>query len=443
MTTETAEVKGRYESIRKPLHGFLIILFLVMPWIRIAGSPLIMTDIWNRHFIIFGRHFFSHDAPLLFFVVISLVFFIALVTAIWGRIWCGWACPQTVFIASVYQKIELFILGNYLKREKIKKEPLTPVIFIKKALVYFFFILASYIISHSFIAYFVGSDRIVQFIKDGPQDHWVIFICIQVATVLLTINFGWFRQRLCHHVCPYGRFQNVLLDNNSLMVEYLKHVGEPRRSNTVLPAEQGNCIDCHRCVSVCPMKIDIRNGFQLECINCAACIDACDEIMTKIKKPTGLIQLTTADNKPINWKRFRVLLYSFIICIALSFFTVQLMNYRSIEVELSRSRQNAFVVDKIENGKKVMNHFEGHIKNQNDKVLKLNIELSAASLQKGFILITQMKQIELQPLDNREVHIFVSREIKNTDTQPADEEFEIELKTEQDTTIKKFKLLGG
>lgn len=443
MITETAEVKGYYESIRKPIHGFLIILFLVMPWIRIGGEPLIMTDIWNRHFIIFGRHFFSHDAPLLFFIVISLVFLIALVTAVWGRVWCGWTCPQTVFIGAIYQKIEYFVLGSYLQREKIKKEPLTFSIAAKKGFVLFLFILASYIISHSFIAYFVGSDRIVQFIQDGPDKHFVIFICIQVATILLTINFGWFRHRLCHHICPYGRFQNVLLDSNSLMVEYLKNVGEPRKSNTVLPSEQGNCVDCHRCVNVCPMKIDIRNGFQLECINCAACIDACDEIMTKIKKPTGLIQFSTADNRPIQWKRFRVVLYSFIIAVAVSFLTVQLLNYRSIEVELSRSRQNAFVVEKTETTKKITNHFEGYIKNQNNKPLKMTVKLSEKSLQKGFKLITQFSEFELQPLENHLFHAFISVEVPLQSPELIDNEFELQFQTTEDLTTKKFKLLGG
>lgn len=443
MITETAEVKGYYESIRKPIHGFLIILFLAMPWIRIGGEPLIMTDIWNRHFIIFGRHFFSHDAPLLFFIVISLVFLIALVTAVWGRVWCGWTCPQTVFIGAIYQKIEYFVLGSYLQREKIKKEPLTFSIAAKKGLVLFLFILASYIISHSFIAYFVGSDRIVQFIQDGPDKHFVIFVCIQVATILLTINFGWFRHRLCHHICPYGRFQNVLLDSNSLMVEYLKNVGEPRKSNTVLPAEQGNCVDCHRCVNVCPMKIDIRNGFQLECINCAACIDACDEIMTKIKKPTGLIQFSTADNRPIQWRRFRVVLYSVIIAVAISFLTVQLLNYRSIEVELSRSRQNAFVVEKTESTKKITNHFEGYIKNQNNKPLKMTVKLSEKSLQKGFKLITQFSEFELQPLENHLFHAFISVEVPLQSPELIDNDFELQFQTTEDLTTKKFKLLGG
>jgi cytochrome c oxidase accessory protein FixG len=445
LATETAEVKGRFESIRKPFYGFLILLFLVMPWIKISGSPLIMTDIWNRHFIIFGHHFFSHDAPLLFFVIISIVFLIVLLTALFGRVWCGWACPQTVFIHMIYQKIEFYILGDYVQRQKIKNQENDLNTLFKKALVYLLFFLFSYIISHSFIAYFVGSDRILQFFQDGPEKHWVIFICIQVASVLLTINFGWFRHRLCHHICPYGRFQNVLLDSNSLGVLYMKHVGEPRRAKGVIPSEQGACIDCNRCVNVCPMKIDIRNGFQLECINCAACIDACDEIMTKVKKPTGLIQFSTADSNPINYKRFRVILYSAILTVTIGFFIFQLSNYKSVDFEISRARQSAFTVEDINLNIKVTNHFEGYLINQKGENLKVKIKLSDKSLSENFKLIIQEPEFLIEPMQKKQLHIFISKELpKILDSQESHtRDFEIEIRTDFDTTVKKFTLLGG
>ena len=223
----------------------------------------------------------------------------------------------------------------------------------------------------------------------------------------------------------------------------MKQAGEPRKSKNIPVNELGACVDCNRCVNVCPMKIDIRNGFQLECINCAACIDACDEIMIKVKKPTGLIQFSSADGTSIDFKRFRVLLYGGIILVAVSFLTYQLMHYYSIELEINRSKQNSFMVEKKEQSKIVTNQFEGNIKNQNIHQLPLQIRLSQKSLSEGYKLSSQTTEFELAPLENKQIHLFITREFQNQSDTQTNNEFEIEFKTSEDMTVKKFKLLGG
>ncbi len=285
-----AAVKGFFSRWRKVVHWVLLILFLALPWIQIGGHQAILLDIPNRNFVFFGLRLFSHDAPILFFLFAALTLGLAFVTAIWGRVWCGWGCPQTVFVDSFFRKIEEWVEGGYLERRKLDAQDMDLRKLRLKTMKWSLFLLFSFLISHSFAAYFVGREEILQMVQASPAENPGVFAFVMFMTAIVAFDFGWFREQFCIIVCPYGRIQSALMDIRSLAVLYDYKRGEPRKAPEVPAEQQGDCVSCFRCVNVCPTGIDIRRGIQMECIACTACIDACDEIMEKVGKPKGLIR---------------------------------------------------------------------------------------------------------------------------------------------------------
>jgi len=267
----------------------LIVLFAVLPWLRINGHPPILLDVMTRRFIFLGTVFRPTDTLLLAFLFLSIFTAIFLLTAIVGRVWCGWGCPQTVYLEFVYRPIERFFMGRAYGRKGIKVAPW------RLLGMYAAFVLVSAHLANTFLAYFVGTDRLVGWTLGSPAAHPTAFAVFAVTTGLMLFDFGFFREQLCTLVCPYGRFQSVLLDRDSLVVGYDARRGEPRgrRRGDGTDAAQGDCVDCSLCVQVCPTGIDIRNGLQMECINCTQCIDACNAVMAKIGRPPGLIRYSS------------------------------------------------------------------------------------------------------------------------------------------------------
>ncbi|RYG63166.1 cytochrome c oxidase accessory protein CcoG [bacterium] len=288
-----ASVKGYFRDRKRYVHGFLLIVFLTLPWIHVSGRQLLLLDVAHREFFFFGLHFRAHDAPLILFLLLGFTFGIGLVTAIWGRVWCGWACPQTVFIEFLFRRIERLVEGSHRAQRALDERPLDSEKMMKKGLKWFLFVVVSLGISHSFLGYFVGTRELVRMVSSSPLENWTSFLMILVTTGIIAFDFGWFREQFCTIMCPYGRFQSVMMDNHSTIVAYDLKRGEPRRGTAPSPSAQGDCVNCLRCVQVCPTGIDIRRGLQMECIACTACIDACDEVMTKVDKPLGLIRYTT------------------------------------------------------------------------------------------------------------------------------------------------------
>ncbi len=288
-----ADVSGHYVSIRKKLHAALVCFFLVLPWVQINGHQAVLFDIPNRRFAILGLTFWAHDAPMLFLVFATVALTVALVTAIWGRLWCGWACPETVFTESVFRKIERWIEGSHLKRKQLDNGPFDSKKVVLKTAKWSAFLLVTLIITHSFLAYFVGTSELMNMIQTNPAENPTSFLIMLVSSAIILIAFGSFREQFCVIMCPYGRIQALLMDENSLTVAYDEKRGEPRRAKENPKETQGDCIDCFKCVSACPTGIDIRRGLQMECIACTACIDACDSVMTQIGKPKGLIRYDT------------------------------------------------------------------------------------------------------------------------------------------------------
>ncbi|MGZ3806167.1 MAG: cytochrome c oxidase accessory protein CcoG, partial [Pseudobdellovibrionaceae bacterium] len=338
-----AEVRGFYHRYRTWVHFILLVIFLALPWTSINGSQTILLDIHARKFAIFGMTFWAHDAPLVFFILATLTLSLAFVTSIWGRVWCGWACPQTVFIDAVFRRIEHWVQGNYIQRRQLKQAPLSFKKVFKNLLTWILFFIVSSLIAHSFAAYFVGAEALIKMLQESPGQNWESFLVVSFFTLVVLFDFGWFREQFCIIMCPYGRIQSVLLDQKSLAVVYDQERGEPRKgkveTNKKQGDKQGDCVNCNRCVQVCPTGIDIRKGLQMECIACSACVDACDEIMTKIKKPKGLIRYDTLDHSKISLTKPRSLIYMALILISLIGLTYNISTREKAQVFILRAKE--------------------------------------------------------------------------------------------------------
>ncbi len=286
-----ADVSGKFTTWRRILAYLLIIIYAGLPWIPINDYPAIFLDTANRQFHLFGITLAVQDLWVLFFLISGMGFTLFFVTSLLGRIWCGWTCPYTVFLDHVFRRIERLVEGDAPRRKNLYNTPLTCRLIAKKIIKHGLYILCSTIIAHVFISYFVSLKGLYNILQEEPGNYTFSCGAIAFLTILLYFCFSWFREQFCIVMCPYGRIQSALYDDNTMVIGYDEKRGEPRGKAVV--SENGDCIDCRRCISVCPTGIDIRNGLQLECIGCAACIDACDGIMHKLDKPNGLIRYSS------------------------------------------------------------------------------------------------------------------------------------------------------
>ncbi len=289
--------KGKFYSIRTWLSVFYFIVFFGTPFIQIDGRPLFMFNIPEGKFILFTKIFWPQDFFIFGLTMITFVFFVVLFTAAFGRLFCGWACPQTNFMEMMFRKIEFLILGDAPAQRQLSNAPWTGKKIFKVGLKHVVFYLLSFIIANFFLAYIIGMPALIKIITEPVSEHLVGFASILVFSAVFYGVYAFFREQACTVVCPYGRLQSVLLDKNSMIVAYDYKRGEPRGNAKKLHTDQlGDCIDCFQCVKVCPTGIDIRNGVQMECVGCTACIDACDNVMDKIGKPKGLIRYASENS---------------------------------------------------------------------------------------------------------------------------------------------------
>lgn len=326
---------GKWYTRRTIFSWFLLLFFVGAPFIRVNGHPLILLDIANRKFIIFGAIFWAQDTFILALLMLSFVLFIILFTVTFGRLWCGWACPQTIFLEMVFRKIEYLIEGDYKKRHKLDNSPWTTDKIIKKSVKHTIFILIAIAMTNTFLMWFIGSEKWLQLIREPIIENLSGFIVMMIVSGIFYWIYSYFREQICTMVCPYGRMQGVLLDSKSIMVTYDYVRGEPRGAKNT-----GDCIDCHQCVSVCPTGIDIRNGTQLECINCTACIDQCNKIMHITKKPPGLIRFDSEEGIKNGHKTIwntRTKAYSAVLLILFSFFVYTLLSRPAVETTILRT----------------------------------------------------------------------------------------------------------
>ncbi|GAB4166956.1 MAG: cytochrome c oxidase accessory protein CcoG [Winogradskyella sp.] len=294
---------GPYWEKRKLVSYFLLAFLFAAPFIKINGNQFLMFNVLERRFNIFGFPFWPQDFHLFVISMIIGVVFITLFTVGFGRIFCGWICPQTIFMEMVFRRIEFWIDGDRNKQIRLKKQKWDAEKIRKRTLKWFIFLVISFLIANIFLAYLIGSDKLLRYVKEGPTEHLATLFPLLIFTGVFYFIFAWFREQVCIIACPYGRLQGVLLDNKSIVVAYDHKRGEGENGRKKFRKNEdrdalghGDCIDCFQCVHVCPTGIDIRNGTQLECVNCTACIDECDTIMEKIDKPKGLIRYASEDN---------------------------------------------------------------------------------------------------------------------------------------------------
>lgn len=345
MTPRTS--KGRYWRARAVVAYALIVIFAVLPWLRIHGKPPLFLDIMTRQFTFFGTTFRPTETLLLSLLMLSIFVAIFLATAVLGRVWCGWGCPQTVYMEFLYRPIEKLMLGKAYG----KKGQHAPAW--RMVLMYVIFVIFSAHLANTFLAYFVGTDRLVEWTFQSPWKHPAAFAVFAVTLGLMLFDFVFFREQLCTLVCPYGRFQSVLLDRDTIVIGYDRVRGEPRAKGAERKtmetggARAGDCVDCTMCVQVCPTGIDIREGLQLECVNCAQCVDACDDIMDKVGRPQGLIRYDTQnrlEGKPGHWFRYRLVIYSVVLVVLVSTLVTLIINRSPALVGQSRIIGSNFTV---------------------------------------------------------------------------------------------------
>lgn len=293
---------GKYYDKRKIVSYFLLAFLFVSPFIKINGNQFLMFNVLERRFNIFGFPYWPQDFHLFVISMIIAVIFVALFTVGFGRIFCGWICPQTIFMEMVFRRIEYWIDGDRNKQRKLDTQKWNAEKIRKRLLKWFIFLVISFLIANVFLAYLIGGDNLIRYVTEGPAAHLGTLFPLIIFTAVFYFVFAWFREQVCIIACPYGRLQGVLLDNKSIVVAYDHKRGEGqsgrkkfRKNEDREALGHGDCIDCLQCVHVCPTGIDIRNGTQLECVNCTACIDECDHIMESINLPKGLIRYASED----------------------------------------------------------------------------------------------------------------------------------------------------
>ncbi|MCU0439272.1 MAG: cytochrome c oxidase accessory protein CcoG [Raineya sp.] len=335
------QVNGFFYKARTVFGIFLLVILFGMPLIKVNGHPFMLFNILERKFIVFGIPFFPQDFFILALSLISFIVFIALFTVVFGRLFCGWACPQTVFMEMVFRRIEYWIEGDANAQKKLNESPWTTEKVIKKTAKHTIFFSISFLIAHTFLSYLIGVDEVKKVITEGIVENWKTFLVLILFTGAFYAVFAFMREIVCIVACPYGRMQSVLLDSNSIVVAYDTVRGEPRgkiKKGDETP--KGDCVDCKLCVQVCPTGIDIRNGTQLECINCTACIDVCDDVMVKIGKPKKLIRYDSVNGIKSGKKlklSARIIGYSTVLVLLLVIIGIALFTRTDVQANVMRT----------------------------------------------------------------------------------------------------------
>jgi cytochrome c oxidase accessory protein FixG len=332
--------KGRLYNLRSYFSYFYLALFFTLPFVKIDGEPMFLFNILERKFILFGKIFWPQDFFIFAIGLLTFLVFIILFTVAFGRIFCGWACPQTIFMEMVFRKVEYWIEGDSNQQKKLNAMPWNGEKLRKRGTKIVVFFAISFLIANFFLGYIIGIDEVGKLVEGGIFVNFGTFSSLVIFTLVFFFVYYWFREQVCLIVCPYGRLQGVLLDKNSILVAYDYVRGEPRGKLSDNTEGKGDCVNCNACVRVCPTGIDIRNGTQLECVNCTACIDACDEIMDHINKPKGLIRYASENNIESKAKitfNWRLKLYTIVLTALLAFLAILLITRDDVSARIIRT----------------------------------------------------------------------------------------------------------
>lgn len=359
-------VGGRFRRLRWAADGILIAILLVVPWIRVGGEPLVLLDVPGRKFHVFGLVIFPQELYFLWLILAALALALFFFTALAGRLWCGWACPQTV-LTDVFSLVARRIEGWSRTGPPARVAPA------RRIATHAVWLALSFVLGFHLVAYFVSPYAMLDEVRAGALSPTVAGFLV-ATSVLVYLDLAWVRQTFCKLICPYARFQGVLFDRDTLVVGYDALRGEPRGKRA---AGRGDCVDCGLCVAVCPTGIDIRNGLQMECVACLQCVDACDEIMTKVKRPTGLIGFASHNELAGQGRRVvrpRLLVYSVLTILAASALGVSLWTRTPFESNVIRTKgSNPFVID----GEMIRNPFEIHLVNKNPEPSTFKLAITA------------------------------------------------------------------
>ncbi len=338
---------GKFWHRRRVVAYVLMFVFFIIPYLRMNGKPLVLLDLPDRQFTLFGTTFLPTDTLLLMLLMASILIGIFLMTALAGRVWCGWGCPQTVYMEFLYRPIERLFEGGRSGSLQLDREGLRGQLHARRLAKYGVYLLLSLFLAHTFLAYFVGIDRLLLWVRRSPLDHPTSFAIMALTTFGIMTDFTWFREQTCLVACPYGRWQSVLLDRQSLIVAYDSARGEPRARGKDRTGA-GDCIDCGACVITCPTGIDIRDGLQMECIHCTQCADACDEIMARVGKPPGLIRYSSRaalEGAAVHKLRPRTVLYPAALAITFGGFLFALGTKAPADLTVLRGRGEPYVTE--------------------------------------------------------------------------------------------------
>lgn len=370
---------GDWYNKRKIVSYILLIFLFGAPHLKIGGEQFLLFNILERKFVIFGKVFWPQDLYLFAIAAIIMIIFITLFTIIYGRLFCGWVCPQTIFMEMVFRRIEYWIEGDWTHQKKLKSAPWNREKILKKTSKHLIFWIISFLIANTFLAYIIGTDELWKIQTDPINEHFGGFMAIIIFTTVFYLVFAKLREQVCTTICPYGRLQGVLLDQDSMVVAYDHKRGEDRakfrKDENRQEAGKGDCIDCHQCVNVCPTGIDIRHGTQLECVNCTACIDACDHMMDNVGLDRGLIRFVSENGiknrTGFTWTR-RIKAYTVLLVGLIGVLVVLLITRKDFETEIFKQRGSIFL--RTEDGR-ISNTYTLKLTNKTKKNYKIELEL--------------------------------------------------------------------
>ncbi|NQX97494.1 MAG: cytochrome c oxidase accessory protein CcoG [Flavobacteriales bacterium] len=394
--------KGAFFNKRKLLSYFFLIVLFGVPHLKINGLPVLLLNIVERKFIIFGKIFWPQDFFIFAIAMMTGIVFISLFTIIYGRLFCGWICPQTIFMEMVFRRVEYLIEGDYKQQQWLNKQEWNAKKLFKKTLKHGIFFGISFLVANTFLAYIIGPEALWEIQMVAPSEHLQGLISITIFSFVFYGVFAFMREQICTTICPYGRLQGVLFDSKSIIVAYDYLRGEGRakykKNEARKDVGKGDCIDCNQCVDVCPTGIDIRNGTQLECVNCTACIDACDFMMESVNLPKGLIRLDSEDGikngEAFKWTK-RIKVYSGVLILLLVFLTYIIVSRKDFDTTITRANGT---IQKSVGNNQMSNIFDVTLINKTTNnyviTLKLLEEKGKIDLVRNKIILKEQSEVK-------------------------------------------------